>query len=60
MEKLAELLGGEELKVELWEELGKSLGISSERLERIELEEKQNLEKRKQYVLNVNTHRGFP
>ena len=54
MERLAQMCGGEELKAELWEELGKSLGISSERLEKIALEEKDNLEKCKQCVLNVS------
>ena len=53
MERLVEMCGGEAMKEELWEELGKSLGISDERLEKIALEEKDNLEKCKQCVLNV-------
>ena len=53
MERLAEMCGGEEVKEALWEDLGKSLGISDERLEKIGLEEKDNFEKCKQCVLNV-------
>ena len=53
MERLADLCGGEELKAELWEKLGQALGVSDARLEKIKSEEKDNLEKCKQCVLNV-------
>ena len=41
------------MRAELWEELGKALGMSSEHLEKISMEEEGNLEKCKQCVLNV-------
>lgn len=53
METLALLCGGDEMKAELWEELGTSLGMSKEQLEKISVEEGDNLEKCKQCVLNV-------
>lgn len=54
METLVQLLGGEGMKVDQWEELGKALGLSEEKLEKIYVEEGNNLEKCKQYVLNVS------
>lgn len=54
MELLALLCGGEEMRAEVWEEFGKALGISEERLERISIEEGTNLEKCKQCVMNVS------
>ncbi len=56
MERLVEICGDEEMKAELWEELGKALGISDERLEKISVEEKDNLEKCKQCVLHVRNN----
>lgn len=44
----------------LWEELGTALGLSSERLEKIALEEEADLEKRKQCILHVSLLSEIP
>ena len=41
------------MKAEQWEELGRALDMSEEQLEKIGLEEGNNLEKCKQYIINV-------
>lgn len=53
MELLCQLCGAEGMKAELWEELGKALGMSEEKLDKIYIESKDNTEKCKQSVLNV-------
>ena len=56
MELLVELCGGENLRCELWEDLGIALRLSELMLENICKEEGSDLEKRKQCVLNVCSH----
>jgi len=53
LETLVSLFGGENFKSELWEELGKSLEISEESLDKIREESDDDMEKRKQSVLHV-------
>lgn len=60
IETVVALCGGEEMRAELWEDLGKALGMSSEQLEKISVEEDRNLEKCKQCVINVRNSRGTP
>ena len=53
MELLSQLCGGKGMKAELWEDLGKALGMSEDKLDQIYIEAKENIEKCKQSVLNV-------
>ena len=58
METLSLLCGDDQLKAELWEELGKALGMLDKQLEKASATAAGNLEKCKQGILNVS--RGIP